>query len=269
MIFDFHVHCFPDALAPRAVAALTENARIISLKPLTDGTSADTEKRLRSAGITGAHVLNIATNARQTENVNKFAASLQSVSSGFFTSAGSVHPACPDKARVIASLRDAGIRGIKVHPDYVRVSVDDPRYDEIFSLCEEAGMYVVTHAGFDPVSPDHFHVTPEGMLKVIRSHPRLVFVAAHMGGPSQIDGVLELLAGTNIYFDTSLVSIRENERDKLKTLFHAHDPDRIFFGTDTPWSDPVSEIRFVESMGLSSCVKEKIFYKNAARLLNL
>ena len=266
MIFDFHVHCFPDALAPRAVAALTENARIIGLEPLTDGTAAGTEKRLRSAGITGAHVLNIATNVRQTENVNRFAVSLKG---GFFTPAGSVHPDCPDKERVIASLRDTGIRGIKVHPDYVRVNIDDPRYDEIFSLCEEAGMYVVTHAGFDPVSPDCFHVKPEGMLKVIRSHPRLTFVAAHMGGPSQLDGVLELLAGTSIYFDTSLISIREDERDKLKTLFHAHDPDRIFFGTDTPWSDPKAEIALVESMDLSESAKEKIFFKNAARLLNL
>ncbi|MBQ6262441.1 MAG: amidohydrolase family protein [Clostridia bacterium] len=269
MIFDFHVHCFPDALAPRAVAALTENARIISLKPLTDGTAAGTEKCLRSAGITGAHVLNIATNVRQTENVNRFAATLSTVSNGFFIPAGTVHPDCEDKERVIKALHDAGIRGIKVHPDYVRVNIDDPRYDEIFSLCEEAGMYVVTHAGFDPVSPDYFHAKPEGMLKVIRSHPRLTFVAAHMGGPSQLDGVLELLAGTNVYFDTSLISIREDERDKLKTLFHAHDPDRIFFGTDTPWSDPKAEIAIVESMDLTETAKEKIFYKNAARLLNL
>ena len=266
MIFDFHVHCFPDALAPRAVAALTENAVIIGLKPLTDGTATGTEKRLRSVGITGAHVLNIATNVRQTENVNRFAASLQG---GFFTPAGSVHPDCEDKKHVIVSLRDAGIRGIKVHPDYVRVNIDDPRYDEIFSICEEAGMYVVTHAGFDPVSPDYIHATPEGMLKVIRAHPRLTFIAAHMGGSSQLDGVLELLAGTNVYFDTSLISIRENEADKLKTLFHSHDPDRILFGTDTPWSDPKAEIAFVENAGLSERAKEKIFYKNAARLLKL
>ncbi|MBR3423164.1 MAG: amidohydrolase family protein [Clostridia bacterium] len=130
-------------------------------------------------------------------------------------------------------------------------------------------MYVVTHAGFDPVSPDYFHATPEGMLKVIRAHPRLTFIAAHMGGPSQLNEVLELLAGTNIYFDTSLVSIREDERDKLIKLFHSHDPARIFFGTDTPWSDPKAEIAFIESAGLSDGAKEKIFFKNAAWLLNL
>ncbi len=269
MIFDFHVHCFPDSLAPRAVAALAENAKIIGMRPLTDGTVRDTEKRLRSAGISGAHVLNIATNVRQTENVNRFAASQPSLSNGFLIPAGSIHPDCEDKKGVIASLRDAGIHGIKVHPDYVRVNIDDPRYDEIFSLCEEAGMYVVTHAGFDPVSPDYFHATPEGMLKVIRSHPRLTFVAAHMGGPSQLDGVLELLAGTSIYFDTSLVSIRGEERNKLIKLFKSHDPDRFLFGTDTPWSDPNAEIAFIENAGLSDQAKEKIFYKNAARLLNL
>ena len=269
MIFDFHVHCFPDALAPRAVSALADNAKIIGLRPLTDGTAADTENRLRTAGITGAHVLNIATNARQTDNVNRFAASLPTASNGFFVSAGSVHPDCEDKEDVIASLREAGIRGIKVHPDYTGVNIDDPRCDEIFSLCEESGMYVVTHAGFDPVSPDCIHATPEGIRKVIRAHPRLIFVAAHMGGPSQLDGVLELLAGTNVCFDTSLVSIRGDEREKLTTLFHAHDPERIFFGTDTPWSDPLAEIAFIENAGLSDTAKEKIFYKNAARLLKL
>ena len=93
---------------------------------------------------------------------------------------------------------------------------------------------------------------------------------------------LGIIAATTVYviyglnvvfckdlFDTSLISIREDERDKLKTLFHAHDPDRIFFGTDTPWSDPKAEIALVESMDLTETAKEKIFYKNAARLLNL
>ncbi len=269
MIFDFHVHCFPDSLAPRAVSALADTAGIIGMRPLTDGTVADTVKRLRSAGISGAHVLNIATNAKQTANVNRFAASLTSLSGGFMVPAGSVHPDCEDKERVISGLWDAGICGIKIHPDYVGVNIDDPRYDEIFALCEERGMYVATHAGFDPVSPDHFHVTPGMMLKIIHSHPRLTFIAAHMGGPSQLGGVLDLLAGTGICFDTSLSSIREGERGDLIKLFRSHDPDRFFFGTDTPWSEPGEEIAFIENSGLPEDFKEKILYKNAARLLKL
>ena len=162
MIFDFHVHCFPDALAPRAMQSLSETSAKFDVYPHTDGTAADTVSKLRSVGVSGAHVLNVATNARQQDNVNRFAASQPSLSSGFFVSAGSVHPDCDSPEDTLDSLLSAGVRGIKVHPDYVGVMIDDERYDRIFSACEERGMYVVTHAGADPVSPDKIHSTPEG-----------------------------------------------------------------------------------------------------------
>ena len=166
-------------------------------------------------------------------------------------------------------MQKAGIKGIKIHPDYVGADITDPRFERIFSQAEERGMFVISHTGFDPVSPDHVHASPEGLLRVKRSHPKLKLIAAHMGGDKQSGEVLRLLTGTDIYFDTSLCSNREDEREPLIAILKNHDNNRILFGTDTPWSDPEKEIAFIESAGLSEEAKERIYYQNAAEMLGL
>ena len=69
----FHSHCFPDALAPRAVATLAENAKRVGMTPHTDGTAAGTLRYLRASGIDTALICNIATNPHQEHKVNDFA----------------------------------------------------------------------------------------------------------------------------------------------------------------------------------------------------
>ena len=264
----FHTHCFPDQLAPKAMTVLTENAAPFGLTPHTDGTAAGAKRRLRAAGIDGALVCNIATNPHQEHRVNDFAIDT-AVAKDFLFAAGALHPDSENIETELDRLTKAGIRGIKIHPDYVRVEITDPRFDRIFSQAEERGMFVISHTGFDPVSPDHVHASAAGLKTVIERHPRLTLIAAHMGGPRQSGEVLRLLAGTGIWFDTSLSSTREDERENLITLLHEHDPARILFGTDTPWSEPEKEIAFLENAGLPAAALEKIFVQNAAKLLKL
>ncbi len=266
MRFCFHTHCFPDALAPKAMAVLTENAKVCGYIPHTDGTASGAEKVLKSAGIDGALVCNIATNPRQEHKVNDFAISL-AAQRGFLFAAGSLHPESGNMEPELDRLAAAGIRGIKIHPDYVGMEITDERFEKIFSLAEERGFFVVTHTGFDPVCPDRIHATAGGLLAVVKKHPRLRLIAAHMGGPRQSRQVLEKLVGTPIFFDTSLSAIRPDEREALETILREHDDRRILFGTDTPWSDPAAEIAFLEGAGLSERAKTNIFYRNAATLL--
>ena len=264
----FHTHCFPDALAPRAIAALAANAAPVGMAPHTDGTAAGAVRYLREAGIDAALVCNVATNAHQERKVNDFAIATAAAHGPLFA-AGSVHPDSEQAAEELDRLAAAGVKGIKIHPDYVGVDVTDPRYDRVFALAEERGFFVVTHTGFDPVSPDRMHATAEGLLAVVRRHPRLTLIAAHMGGPRQSAEVLRLLVGTPIWFDTSLCAIRPDERENLLAILRGHPDERILFGTDTPWSFPREEVRFVEEAGLSPRALENVFYRNAAKLLQL
>ncbi len=266
MIIDFHTHSFPDSLAPKAMESLKKNcAANPKIQPHTDGTAADAQRILSNAGVDRAVVCNIATNPRQEHKVNDYAISL--LENPFFIPLGSVHPDSENTESELDRLTAAGIRGIKLHPDYVGIELCDGRYDRIFASLSERGMFAVVHAGYDPVSPEKQHATPEMFRAVIDRYPSLRLVAAHTGGYGRGEDVYRCLAGTGIYLDTSLSSLRDDEFDILCKILKEHDEDRLLFGTDTPWTEPSLEIEFINNAGLSDEVREKIFYKNALSLL--
>ena len=268
MRIDFHTHAFPDALAPRAMAVLTENCSTdAAITPHTDGTVGDARARLSRAGIARAVICNIATNARQEQKVNDFAVSL--ANDGFFFPLGSVHPDSDAVERELDRLQAAGIRGIKLHPDYIRIPLDDARFDRILAAAAERGLFTVLHAGYDPVSPDRVHATPEMIAAAANRHPTLSLIAAHMGGFRMAREVLETLVGTNVYLDTSLCSLREAEWPLLTRILKEHRADRLLFGSDTPWSDAAAEIAFVERAGLDPDRLHALFEGNAKRLLGI
>ena len=113
MCIDFHTHSFPDALAPRAMAALElNNAGVMALSAHTDGTAGDAERLLRSVGIDLAVVCNIATNAKQESKVNGYTLSL--LENNFFAPLGSIHPDSENKEAELDRLLAAGIKDIRV-----------------------------------------------------------------------------------------------------------------------------------------------------------
>lgn len=268
MIIDFHTHSFPDALAPRAMASLKANNTCdMPITAHTDGTAKDAERLLTAAGISRAVVCNIATNAKQEHNVNSYAISL--TDNPFFIPLGSLHPDSENIEEELSRLCDAKIKGIKLHPDYVRIPLSDSRYDRLLSAISERGMFCVMHTGFDPVSPDKIHATPDMLKKTIEKHPTLTLIAAHTGSLRLASEVLNTLVGTGIYIDTSLSSIREDEKETLHKILSEHDEDRILFGTDTPWSNPRKEIDFINEAPISEERRRKIFSENAKRLLGI
>ncbi|MBQ8276674.1 MAG: amidohydrolase family protein [Clostridia bacterium] len=265
MTIDFHTHCFPDALAPRAMASLSATSAPFGVYAITDGTASDSEAHLRRAGVDGGVVCNIATNARQQTKVNDFAIHLNGTSR-ILTALGSVHPASENIESELDRLQAAGIRGIKLHPDYVGIEIDDPRFTPIFDGCEARGMFVITHAGFDPISPDHIHASPAMLRRVLDRHPALTLIAAHVGGMHECSGVLEHLVGSRIYIDTSMADLMAKvpeEAPLVKEILTSHDPARILFGSDLPWTDPAGNLAYLHSLGMD----ERVYGENALSLL--
>ncbi len=266
MIIDFHTHCFPDALAPRAMGVLTQNASSLSITPTTDGTADGLIARMRTAGIDRAVVCNIATNAHQMHKVNDFALETLATRPQLIP-LGSLHPQGEDLEGELERLHKAGIRGIKIHPDYIRTELDASEFEFIFALCEAKNIFVITHAGLDPVSPDHLHCTPAMVRRVMDKFPKLKLVVAHGGGVSVEAETAELLGGQNVYMDTSLLTFRPDGQDVMRQILTAHDPDKLLFATDTPWSDNAEEITCIRKMKLGNTFEYKIFSGNAAMLL--
>ena len=269
-IIDFHTHAFPDKLAPRAIAQLTINAAASGYTPLTDGTVDGLIASMDRAGITRSVVCNIATNARQMAKVNDFA--ISSAQNPRLIPLGSLHPEATETEldHELNRLTQAGLAGIKIHPDYVGVEIDAPAFDPILARCEARGMLVVTHAGFDPSSPHRFHCTPDMVLRVMSRHPRLKLVVAHTGGFDCERDVLNKLCGAPVWLDTSLCALRHarsaSTGELCGEILRKHDPSRILFATDTPWSDPAAELDFVRSLGLGDGLIDQILHGNAEKL---
>ena len=264
MILDFHTHCFPDALAPKALGSLAARADI---SPVTDGTVRGTVACLERAGIDFAVVCNIATNAHQLAKVNSFAIDINDFSRRLIA-LGTAHPDSEILEDELDRLCDHDIKGIKIHPEYGPYYIDNPKWLRVFALAAERGLFVVTHAGFDFISPDRIAATPERLARVLDAVPNLTLVAAHLGGNRYGNEVLTHLCGRrNVYFDTALQCREGLDPALAREIITAHGTDRILFGSDLPWSDPKNEVDFVRSLNLGEEAEERIFHANAEGLL--
>ncbi len=264
MIIDFHVHAFPDALAAKALPLLSKCSG--GVKPNYDATISGLESYLAKNNVDYAVVLNIATNPHQEKKVNDFAISLLEKKN--IIPFGSVHPDSPNALSELERLAKAGIRGIKLHPDYQHFFVDDEKMFPIYKKIAELGFITVFHAGVDIGYPNPVHCTPERLLRVLDLFDDAPVVAAHFGGWLLWDSVLEDLCGTKVYLDTAFSS-GKMPPDYAKELIKAHGADKVLLGSDMPWSDTLDEVRFMQSLDLSAEDEEKILSNNAKRLLNI
>ncbi len=262
MLIDFHAHAFPDKLVPRAVEGLMKNANIV---PFSDGSIKGLINKMDTWGVDRSVILNIATNPRQQNNVNDFA---QYINDNYdrLIAFGSVNPFSEDVVCDVFDLKKRNFLGIKLHPDYVGLTLDDKKCMKVLEAAQEAGLIVVIHAGYDFISPNFIHSTPDRILNVLKQLPNLKLVAAHMGSNKMWRDVLKKLCGQNVYFDTSLCAY-DIEKELAESIIKNHPSDKILFGSDMPWCSAAYTKLFIDSLDISQSLKENIYHKNAEKLL--
>ncbi len=263
MRIDFHTHCFPDALAVKAVSRLSHVSG--GLTPHTDGSLAGLRRSMVEEGVTASVVLHIATNPTQQKKVNDFAASIQNGVDIF--SFGSVHPDAPDALDELERIKALGLKGVKLHPDYQGFAVDDPRMKPIYHKISDLGLITVFHAGLDYGFPPPYGCMPQALARALDWFTTPV-VAAHWGGIGCGEEVLRHLCGRDVYFDTSF-GYGTMPKYYAEKILEKHGTDRILFGTDSPWHTAAMEWRLLDSLGLSDADRERIACGNAKRLLEI
>lgn len=262
MIIDFHTHCFPDSLAPRAVAILEAAAG--GLQPQTDGTLSGLRSLMAQDGVSISCIMNIATNPRQMHSVNDFAISCMARDIVPF---GSVHPDAPDAEEELERIAAAGLKGIKFHPEYQGFFADEERMRPIYRTASRLGLIVLFHAGQDYGFAPPYHGMPEQMRGALRMLDTPV-VAAHWGGLGCGEEVLEKLCGLPLWFDISF-GYAAMPRIFAQRILERHGADHLLFGSDAPWHRPSMECRLLDSLSLTPQEKEKITSENALSLLGI
>jgi len=263
MLIDFHTHCFPDKIAARAIEKLADASG--GIENYADGTVEGLKNRLAQDGVDAAVVLNIATNARQQKSVNDFAAQINDEKMIF--AFGSVYPDSPDALDELDRIKELGLKGVKLHPDYQGFFVDDPKWKPLYKKISSLGLITVFHAGMDYGYAPPYGGMPEAMARAIEWFDSPV-VAAHWGGINCNEGVLKYLCGRDVYFDVSF-GYSMMPRYFAEKILEAHGADKMLFGTDSPWHTAAMEHRLLDAIGVVGDDREKIHCGNAKTLLQL
>jgi hypothetical protein len=261
-VIDFHVHCFPDGLAAKALAALSQSSGIA---PCTGGTVSGLKQSMERAGIAHSIIQPIATKPAQTPAVNNWAASVQDSQILCF---GTLHPKLEAWEKEAERIKSLGLRGVKFHPDYQDFFVDDDAVMPLYERLAELDLVILFHAGIDIGLLPPCHCPPDRLAKVVKRLSGARLVAAHMGGFRRWNEVEEHLVGLDLFFDTAY-GLGYLEPDQFVRILHAHGVERCLFGTDSPWADQAAEIAKIEELKLAPGDRHSVIEGNARRLLQL
>jgi len=263
MIIDFHVHSFPEKIAEKTLNFLADAAK---LNYYNNGTIPDIKEKFKTIGIDKFVLLNIATKPTQQKTINDVAAENNN---GNVFAFGSVHPDADDNVSELHRIKKLGLKGIKLHPEYQQFNVDDKKVYKIYEECQTLGLIIVFHAGVDLGILPPVHSTPDRIGIVANDFPKLNIVAAHMGGFQCWDmSTFYLAKKDNIWLDTSF-GVKYIHPKRFKMMCDEHGMDKILFGTDSPWSEPKSDIDAIQKSIMNQNDLDRIFYKNAENLLNI
>jgi predicted TIM-barrel fold metal-dependent hydrolase len=273
-VIDFHAHAFAGAVAKKAMTLLIGESGYTAFH---DGTLVGLRQATLRAGVSQAVVLSIATKPKQVAVINDWViarggpdlpnaphASDRSDSTLVFF--GALHPAYPEFQTEIQRLRDAGIRGIKFHPNYQDFFPDDPALLPMFRAIARAGLIVLIHGGHDIAFPDA-PGSPDRLARLADTVPDLLLVCAHFGAWRQWDLVDRHLIGRpNVYLDTSF-TLGDLPDDRFLDLARRHGTDRVLFATDSPWRDQQADLAHLARLPFTEAEREAILGGNAERLL--
>lgn len=262
MIIDFHTHMFPDKIAKGTIDFL---AGICKVKPYTDGTYNGLRESAQEAGVDLCIALPAVTKVSQVDSINRFAANYQEKP---ILSFGGIHPACENYKEILRQVKELGMKGIKLHPDYQDMYFNDIRYKRLISFASELGLIISVHAGVDPKCPEDVHCTPGMAREVIREVQPEKLVLAHLGGNLLWDDIERELVGLDVFFDTGVVLDHISQNQFLR-IVRNHGADKILFATDSPWKGQKEFVKIISDLPLGPAEKEMIFSGNACRLLGI
>ena len=103
----------------------------------------------------------------------------------------------------VAERIAAGVEIFKVHLQVGEFHLDDPLLDGVWGPLEDAGTPIVLHAGSGPVGNDF--TGPASTERLLRRHPRLSLVIAHMGAPECAEFLALAERYAEVRLDTTMV----------------------------------------------------------------
>lgn len=253
MIADIHAHIFPDPLAQKASAAIGDfyNIPIHHISSLQE-----LLEQKHSAGISVSAVSSSATSPEQAAHINDFIAHCIRGRDDL-VGLGSLFPTMEDWEAELERMIAMGLRGVKIHSDFQKIPIDEPKAVDMYRGIAKAGLPVLFHMGDDRYD----FSSPDRLAHLISQVPDLIVVAAHFGGYKAWDRACAQVLPENVFYDTSS-SLMFLGRERALELMDKLGAHRFLFGTDFPMWTPGEELQRFLDLGLDEEICEQILYKN-------
>lgn len=256
-IADAHCHIFPPKIAEKAVASIGSFYEIpmlgggLAQELVQCGASIQAERYL---------VCSTATVPGQVESINRFIAET-CAQYPQFVGLATLHPDYPDVPAELSRAVAAGLRGVKLHPDFQKFNIDDPKAVEMYRHIDQAGLPILFHTG----DSRYDFSAPKRLAAVAEQLPTLICIAAHFGGYSRWQDSAQYLGQPNVYYDTSSSLFRLPPDDAVR-MIRQFGSDQFFFGTDYPmWKHQEELDRFL-ALPLTEQEREDILWNNFLRV---
>ncbi len=171
--------------------------------------------------------------------------------------------------------RQQGARGIKLHPAAQRFYPNDRRLWPVYQRAQELGLPIIFHSGafaLGAQASDHAH--PRHFPEVLSAFPRLTVVMAHLAFGDFAACADLASAYPNVFFDCCYVINGTENRPALSdeeaaAALRRVGTERVMFGSDYPWFDPVLDAARIRRLPLTDTEKRAVLHDNAVRLLAL
>lgn len=164
---------------------------------------------------------------------------------------------------VEALFADPRFAGLKFHPLLNDYPADDPRLDPYLALAAERGMFALFHCDQEE------NATPERLARLAARHPRVNFIAGHMGlWGAQARCLAEIRSSKaqNLYGDLAWF----HRWDLLAAEIEAGRDERFVFGSDAPVDGEESYQQYLWilwRMGAGEPLLKRLFAENPGRLV--
>ncbi|WP_239021768.1 amidohydrolase family protein [Nocardioides jishulii] len=201
-LFDVHTHFLPPRVIAKVRAQFDQAGPLIGRPwPLRyRDTDAVLAQVLRDFGVRHFSALPYAHRPGMAEFLNDWAAGFAAREPEALH-CGTFYPE-PGAAAYVAERIAGGLELFKVHVQVGAFHVTDPLLDEAWGVVAEAGTPVVLHAGSGPV-PNEF-TGPGPVAELLRRHPRLALVVAHMGAPEYREFMELAETHERVHLDTTM-----------------------------------------------------------------
>ena len=261
-IINAHCHIYPEKIASRAVEGIRSFYKI---DRGLSGTTAGLVEDGKNFGVVHYLVHSVATKPEQVRSINEFIASEMKEHPDLFTGYGTLHPDSADLEGDFIHLKNLGLKGVKIHPDFQSFSLEEEKAVKLGRLVRDGGLPLLTHCG----DRRYRFSNPDQLISFLKAVPGLCVIGAHLGGWGVWDEAYRKLAGKYDILVDCCSSLYYLEPDEAVKIIRAFGTDRVLWGTDYPMWTHAEEMERFNRLDLEPKERASILYGNAAKLLGI